>query len=137
MRTIKHEMFISEPMENKSVKELPGIGEVRAGRLERVGIKTASQLASLYNRMGRSDFESYLNNICGQNSLWTGMTITALDEYKRTHASSNYFTLPQKSIASSNAPQMKITTNSTQNKVSNGRKFNNPKNVYVNVHLSS
>lgn len=132
-------MFISEPMENKSVKELPGIGDVRAGRLERVGITTASQLASLYNRMGRSDFESYLNNICGQHSLWTGMTITALDEYKSKNVSSNYFTPPQKSIASSNAPQMRTTTtNSEQNKVRNGRKFNYLKRqIYVIVHLSS
>ncbi len=93
-RTAKHEAFISEPMGRKSVLDLPGIGAVRAGRLERAGITTARQLASLYEHMGRNEFESFLTRTCGKNSRWTGMTIDALDEYNRFQFESVALTTP-------------------------------------------
>lgn len=80
-RTAKQQSLMVKSIENKTVYDLPGIGPARGGRLERAGIKTASELASLHKRMGREEFESFLNKICGRNSLWTGLTIAALDEY--------------------------------------------------------
>lgn len=119
-RTAKHELLMSGPMKNKSVYDLPGIGKVRGGRLENVGIRTADQLASLYERMGRDRFESFLNTTCGQNSLWTGMTIAALAEYNQTNVS---FTLPPKRSTMPAAPEKSIQSSNGLQKatVSKGR----------------
>lgn len=92
-RTAKHELLMSGSIENKSIYDLPGVGKVRGGRLEEVGIRTAGQLLSLYKRMRRDEFESFLNQTCGRNSMWAGMTIAALEEYKQTNVP---FTLPLK-----------------------------------------
>lgn len=94
-RATKHELLMSGSIETKTVYDLPGIGPARGGRLENAGIKSASELASLHKRMGRDEFELFLNRICGQNSMWTGMTIAALDEYEYSQTKVS-FTLPQK-----------------------------------------
>lgn len=116
-RTVKHQLLMSDSIENKTVYDLPGIGEVRGGRLESVGILTASQLASLYKRLGRGEFESFLNRTCGQNSRWTGMTIMALDEYNAINIAS----IPQKSNANQNRifdlPQVATASSKVHTKV--------------------
>lgn len=79
---------------------------MRGNRLEMVGIRTASELVSLCKRMGRSGFESFLDNICGQNSRWTGMTIAALNEYNETIVPFVDLNQSKKIISTANAPLM-------------------------------
>ncbi|KAM3920290.1 barrier-to-autointegration factor A-like [Leptodactylus fuscus] len=52
----KHRDFVSEPMSEKSVKALPGIGDVRGGRLEDKGFEKAYVVLE------------WLKDICGANA---------------------------------------------------------------------
>lgn len=44
MPTEKHELFVSGPMENKSVKKMPGIGRVLGEQMEAGGITYAYEV---------------------------------------------------------------------------------------------
>ncbi|XP_075137713.1 barrier-to-autointegration factor A-like [Leptodactylus fuscus] len=59
----KHRDFVSEPMSEKSVKALPGIGDVRGGRLEDKGFEKFLVL-----KKNEDLFKEWLKDICGANA---------------------------------------------------------------------
>ncbi|XP_073714562.1 barrier-to-autointegration factor-like isoform X2 [Misgurnus anguillicaudatus] len=66
----KHRSFCSEPMGDKSVYALPGIGPVLGGRLEKIGIRTAKDVLGRFLILGMDEwkFKSWLRDSCGANA---------------------------------------------------------------------
>ncbi|XP_051526414.1 barrier-to-autointegration factor [Myxocyprinus asiaticus] len=66
----KHQIFCAEPMGDKSVYTLPGIGPVLGGRLENIGIRRARDLLGrfLVFEMDEWKFKSWLRDSCGANA---------------------------------------------------------------------
>ncbi|XP_076024295.1 barrier-to-autointegration factor-like [Genypterus blacodes] len=66
----KHKHFVSEPMGEKPVTELAGIGEVLGGRLARRGFGKADAVFGQFLLMGRDEqkFGRWLKDISGANS---------------------------------------------------------------------
>ncbi|XP_076024294.1 barrier-to-autointegration factor-like [Genypterus blacodes] len=65
----KHVIFVSEPMGEKRVKELPGIGEALGRRLTEKGFGMAVTVLSQFLVLGKDEqkFRSWLKDICGAN----------------------------------------------------------------------
>ncbi|KAM3920596.1 barrier-to-autointegration factor A-like [Leptodactylus fuscus] len=68
--TKKHRDFVSEPMSKKSVKALPGIGDVRGGRLEDKGFDKAYVVLGQFLVLKKNEdlFKEWLKDICGANT---------------------------------------------------------------------
>ncbi|KAK6317628.1 hypothetical protein J4Q44_G00130280 [Coregonus suidteri] len=66
----KHRNFVSEPMGNRSVRDVPGIGPVQGRRLEDKGVPRADQMLGQYLVSGRDQgqFQGYLKNTTGANA---------------------------------------------------------------------
>ncbi|KAL0994927.1 hypothetical protein UPYG_G00129470 [Umbra pygmaea] len=66
----KHRNFVSEPMGNRSVRDVPGIGHAQGRRLEEQGISRADQLLGRYLMSGRDQvlFQKFLKNATGANA---------------------------------------------------------------------
>uniref|UniRef100_V9LKD9 Barrier-to-autointegration factor-like protein n=1 Tax=Callorhinchus milii TaxID=7868 RepID=V9LKD9_CALMI len=64
--TQKHKNFVSEPMKEKSVKKLAGIGNVLGARLEDNGFKKARDVLGqfLLLKQDRESFKNWLHQIC-------------------------------------------------------------------------
>lgn len=54
---MKHEDFICQPMVRRSVKVVPGVGEIIGRSLERVGITTAKKLYGHYLSSSPAEFK--------------------------------------------------------------------------------
>ncbi|XP_077497231.1 barrier-to-autointegration factor-like [Amblyomma americanum] len=65
----KHRSFTSEPMGNKSVTDLAGIGDSLGGRLRDQGFMRADNVVGQYLLMRRNEdrFTSWLSNASGAN----------------------------------------------------------------------
>ncbi|KAI7799000.1 putative barrier-to-autointegration factor [Triplophysa rosa] len=66
----KHRLFCSEPMGDKSVYTLPGIGLVLGGRLEKIGIFKARDVLGRFLVLGMDEwkYKSWLRDSCGANA---------------------------------------------------------------------
>ncbi|KAK6317627.1 hypothetical protein J4Q44_G00130270 [Coregonus suidteri] len=66
----KHRNFVSEPMGNRSVRDVPGIGPVQGRRLEDKGVTRADQMLGQYLVSGRDQgqFQGYLKKTTGANA---------------------------------------------------------------------
>uniref|UniRef100_G3MN83 Barrier-to-autointegration factor-like protein n=1 Tax=Amblyomma maculatum TaxID=34609 RepID=G3MN83_AMBMU len=66
----KHRYFTAEPMGNKSVTELAGIGDTLGGRLKANGYSRADSVVGQYLLMrgDRKQFSSWLTDVTGANS---------------------------------------------------------------------
>uniref|UniRef100_A0A4W3GM70 Barrier-to-autointegration factor-like protein n=1 Tax=Callorhinchus milii TaxID=7868 RepID=A0A4W3GM70_CALMI len=62
----KHKNFVGEPMKEKSVKELAGIGIVLGGRLEEKGFLKAKDVLGqfLLLKQDRDSFKNWLHQVC-------------------------------------------------------------------------
>lgn len=77
-RTKKQENFVSEPVRNKRVEDLPGIGAVYGGRLRKAGYTTASDVLDQYSK-NPDGFEHWLRGVTSSNRA--SHTSGALNEY--------------------------------------------------------
>ncbi|GBP22772.1 Barrier-to-autointegration factor [Eumeta japonica] len=72
--TQKHRNFIAEPMRDKPVTDLAGVGEVLGERLKRAGFVKASPIAYavlgqfLLLRKNRELFQDWMKDICNANA---------------------------------------------------------------------
>lgn len=82
-RTVKHMNLMSGPIGNKSVRDLPGIGDANGSRLEAAGYTRASQLYDKYMQMGKNGdkFEIWLKQTCGAYSNHASAMRSCFDEY--------------------------------------------------------
>ncbi|NP_001290760.1 barrier-to-autointegration factor-like [Esox lucius] len=66
----KHRNFVSEPMGNRSVRDVPGIGPVQGRRLEESGKPRADQMMGDYLSTGRDQvqFQKNLKETSGANA---------------------------------------------------------------------
>ncbi|XP_010896520.2 barrier-to-autointegration factor B [Esox lucius] len=66
----KHRNFVSEPMGNRSVRDVPGIGSAQGRRLEEKGVARADQMLGQYLVSGRDQdrFQNYLKGASGANA---------------------------------------------------------------------
>ncbi|XP_038839778.1 barrier-to-autointegration factor-like [Salvelinus namaycush] len=66
----KHLNFVSEPMGNRSVRDVPGIGTAHGRTLEEKGMPRADQLLGDYLKRGRDQdqFQDNLKNTTGANT---------------------------------------------------------------------
>ncbi|XP_026469198.1 barrier-to-autointegration factor-like [Ctenocephalides felis] len=66
----KHRNFVCEPMGNKLVTELPGIGSVLAQRLANAGYLKASSVLGQFLAMDKDQekFKLWLKSVCQANS---------------------------------------------------------------------
>lgn len=81
MITIKHSIFVSEPIGIKKVEDVPGIGNVYGGRLRQAGYTTASDLLEQYLKMNKNAdiFDDWLRRITFTTRA--SHTSRALEEY--------------------------------------------------------
>ncbi|XP_073714565.1 barrier-to-autointegration factor B-like [Misgurnus anguillicaudatus] len=81
--TQKHRSFCSEPMRNKSVETLPGIGPVMAEQLEKIGIRRANEVLGrfLVLRMDELKFKSWLRDSCEANAKQQSDCYNGLKEW--------------------------------------------------------
>ncbi|XP_045070107.1 barrier-to-autointegration factor-like [Coregonus clupeaformis] len=76
----KHHSFVTEPMGNRSVRDVPGIGPVQGRTLEERGMPRADQMLGDYLQKGRDQgqFQNNLKNTTGaktkqQRDAYNGM----------------------------------------------------------------
>ncbi len=83
----KHRNFISEPMDDKSVKELPGIGEVLGNRLILLGYDKAYILLGQYFFLRRKErrFMRWLKKACNANAKQQRDCYRCLKEWSETY----------------------------------------------------
>ncbi|KAL0994926.1 hypothetical protein UPYG_G00129460 [Umbra pygmaea] len=66
----KHRAFVSEPIGNRSVRDVPGIGPVQGRRLEEQGQPRADQMVGRFLTSGRNEeqFQRTLHRDTGANA---------------------------------------------------------------------
>jgi len=81
----KHRDFVREPMGDKSVKELPGIGKVLGNRLERRGIAEANQVYGefLTKKQDETKFKDWVMGKSGANAGQQAASYNALKDHHR------------------------------------------------------
>jgi len=79
----KHRNFISEPMGDKTVTELAGIGEVLGGRLSEKGFDKAYVVLGQFLILKKNEelFKDWLKQTCGANSKQQGDCFNCLKEW--------------------------------------------------------
>ncbi|XP_038660726.1 barrier-to-autointegration factor-like isoform X4 [Scyliorhinus canicula] len=79
----KHRNFVSEPMGNKSVSSLAGIGTTLGRKLEEQGFDKAYVVLGQFLVLRKDDelFNDWLKDICGANSKQAGQCTTCLQEW--------------------------------------------------------
>ncbi|XP_054270005.1 barrier-to-autointegration factor-like [Macrosteles quadrilineatus] len=90
--TKKHRRFVSEPMGDKDVTELPGIGEVLGGRLRDEGYCEASQVLAQFLRLNKDKaaFQRWLKCVCDANCKQCEDCYRALCDYSNKYMVTNY-----------------------------------------------
>ncbi|VEL15538.1 unnamed protein product [Protopolystoma xenopodis] len=83
----KHRDFLSEPIGEKSVFELPGIGAKLGERLESKGFKYAYVVLGQFLLINRDEelFKEWLKDICGANSKQSNDCFTALQQWTQQY----------------------------------------------------
>ncbi|KDR21103.1 barrier-to-autointegration factor [Zootermopsis nevadensis] len=68
--TQKHRNFVAEPMGNKPVTDLAGVGEVLGCRLENQGFDKASVVLGqfLVLKKNKELFQDWMKDVCGASS---------------------------------------------------------------------
>ncbi|XP_074503366.1 barrier-to-autointegration factor-like [Sebastes fasciatus] len=81
--TQKHREFVKEPMGNKSVTFLPGIGKVLGRRLEQQGFEQANTVLGqhLVRNKDRESFPQWLMSTSGANSRQARLCYDCLGEW--------------------------------------------------------
>ncbi|XP_061601339.1 barrier-to-autointegration factor-like protein [Cololabis saira] len=84
--TRKHRDFVREPIEDKPVTALPGIGEVLGEKLVKKGFTKASALLGHFVQMGRDPekFKAWLKETSGANDYQADLCTRALVEWCET-----------------------------------------------------
>uniref|UniRef100_UPI00398F77E8 barrier-to-autointegration factor-like protein isoform X1 n=2 Tax=Pristiophorus japonicus TaxID=55135 RepID=UPI00398F77E8 len=79
----KHRNFVSEPMGNKSVSALAGIGTTLGRKLEEQGFDKAYVVLGQFLVLRKDDelFKDWLKDICGANSRQAVQCTTCLQEW--------------------------------------------------------
>ncbi|XP_059811207.1 barrier-to-autointegration factor A-like [Hypanus sabinus] len=79
----KHRNFVAEPMGEKSVKCLAGIGEALGQRLENQGFQKASAVLGQYLVLNKDEgmFKEWLSDTCQANSKQSSDCHTCLREW--------------------------------------------------------
>ncbi|KAK9736690.1 Barrier to autointegration factor [Popillia japonica] len=79
----KHSNFVSEPMRNKPVGEVPGIGKTSAGRLDSRGYGESRDVLGKYLAVKGDEqrFRDFVMSNAGANSKSTGDCYKAMKEW--------------------------------------------------------
>uniref|UniRef100_A0A8C4RK30 Barrier-to-autointegration factor n=1 Tax=Erpetoichthys calabaricus TaxID=27687 RepID=A0A8C4RK30_ERPCA len=79
----KYATFVSEPMLNKSVRAVPGVGDVLGRRLETRQHSQATNLLGVYLQTGRNQnkFCHWMNENCGANRQQASRSFKAMSEW--------------------------------------------------------
>lgn len=79
----KHRNFVSEPMGDKVVKDLAGIGETLGGRLEGQGFDKAYTVLGQFLVLKKNEeyFVDWLKDTCKANSKQAGDCYNCLKEW--------------------------------------------------------
>eukprot|EP00105_Crassostrea_gigas_P006041 XP_011419832.1 PREDICTED: barrier-to-autointegration factor [Crassostrea gigas] len=79
----KHRNFVQEPMGEKSVTELAGIGEVLGGRLKEHGFDMAYVVLGQFLVLKKDEemFKDWLKETCGANAKQQGDCHQCLKEW--------------------------------------------------------
>lgn len=82
----KHSSFVTEPICEKVVEDLPGIGEVLGKRLKSHGYDKAYVVLGQYLllRCDEELFKDWLSQKCGANSKQANDCYTALNDWCRS-----------------------------------------------------
>lgn len=85
----KHLKFVKEPIGEKTVFDLPGIGEVLGGRLEKKGFGLAKDLLDMYLQLNgdENEFLHWINKECGANQKQGGDCCRCLKEWYEINSS--------------------------------------------------
>lgn len=81
--TKKHRSFTSEPINDKGVKSVPGIGKVYGERLKYAGFETAQSILDKFLELHKdgSSFKNWLYDICKANTRSQDDCCSALNEW--------------------------------------------------------
>ncbi|XP_069463930.1 barrier-to-autointegration factor-like protein [Ambystoma mexicanum] len=80
----KHRDFVSEPMGEKTVTALAGIGEVLGARLEDLGFDKAYVLLGQFLLLKKDEddlFQDWLKDACGANTRQADLCASCLKEW--------------------------------------------------------
>ena len=82
----KHRNFVSEPMGDKNVRELAGIGDVLSGRLAEKGFDKAFVVLGQFLLLKKNEelFKDWLKESCGANSKQSHDCYSCLSEWCRS-----------------------------------------------------
>ena len=82
-----HKKFVREPMGQKSVLELAGIGKVLGPRLQKKGFSKAYQVFGQYQVAGKDEvkFKRWLHTNCGANSFQQSQCYACLKEWDENY----------------------------------------------------
>ncbi|XP_075525542.1 barrier-to-autointegration factor-like [Dermacentor variabilis] len=81
----KHRNFVSEPMGEKAVTELAGIGDALGGRLKERGFDKAYVVLGQFLELkkDRQSFEGWMKSTCGANSKQAGDCYECLRDWSQ------------------------------------------------------
>ena len=81
--TQKHRRFVSEPIYDKGVRAVPGIGKVYGEDLTVAGYGTAQSLLDQFLHLQRNEvlFKQWLNRVCGANITSQGDCYSGLNDW--------------------------------------------------------
>ncbi|MGH0117831.1 UNVERIFIED_CONTAM: hypothetical protein FKN15_003862 [Acipenser sinensis] len=79
----KYSTFVSEPMLNKSVRAVPGVGDVLGRRLEIKQHSQATNLLGVYLQNGKNKekFSTWMKDTCGANKSQAERCYNAMSEW--------------------------------------------------------
>ena len=83
MASQKHRRFVSEPIYDKGVRAVPGIGKVYGKKLTEDGYGTARSLLDQFLHLQRNKglFKQWLNGVCGARELFQDYCYSGLNEW--------------------------------------------------------
>ncbi|XP_011313949.1 barrier-to-autointegration factor [Fopius arisanus] len=79
----KHKNFVAEPMGDKPVTELAGVGEVLGKRLEAAGFDKASIVLGQYLvlKKDRELFQEWMKDVCGASLKYSNDCYQCLNDW--------------------------------------------------------
>ncbi|XP_078462338.1 barrier-to-autointegration factor-like [Lampetra fluviatilis] len=83
----KHRAFVSEPMGDKPVTDLPGIGPTLGSRLQKEGLDKAYKLLGQYLQVGKKEeiFKKKLKDTFGADEEQASACYACLKEWSNNH----------------------------------------------------
>ncbi|XP_066563416.1 barrier-to-autointegration factor [Amia ocellicauda] len=83
----KYSSFVSEPMLNKSVRAVPGVGDTLGRRLETKQYSQATNMLGAYLQNGGSEekFTQWMKDTCGANKSQAARSHQALSEWSNNN----------------------------------------------------